>query len=103
MREIKTSGPHGMRMQASDWQPISTAPRDRLILLYVPRQRGGLKPWIGVGHFEFAPEGPAFDGYWKAENPLISATAATHWLPIPAPPEADAPPRAAVHRERGLH
>jgi hypothetical protein len=90
-------------MKASSWRPISTAPRDRLILLYVPRQTGWGQPWIGVGHFEIAPEGPSFDGYWKAENPLVSATAATHWLPIPAPPEADAPTYEAAHRERGLH
>jgi hypothetical protein len=90
-------------MRASGWRPITTAPRDRLILLYVPRQRGWLEAWIGVGHFEVAPEGPAFDGYWKAENPLVSATQATHWLPIPAPPETDARPAPSVQPERGLH
>jgi len=67
------------------WQPIVSAPRDRAILLYVPgppQKRG----WIGVGHFELSPESLNDEGYWKAENPLVSATLATHWMPIPAPP-----------------
>lgn len=89
-------------MTWADWQPISTAPRDRPVMLYVPRQGDSPADWIGVGHFEFAPEGRAADGYWKADNPLVSATRATHWLPMPEPPENEAPPprpdaRAAMH------
>jgi hypothetical protein len=71
-----------------EWRPISTAPRERRLLLYVPAT-DQQDSWIGVGHFELSPESPADEGYWKAENPQVSATRATHWLPLPGRPGGD--------------
>lgn len=71
-----------------DWQPIATAPRDRAVLLYAPADPGaGREEWIGVGRFELAEEERDVEGYWKAESPLVSATGATHWLPLPEAPK----------------
>lgn len=67
------------------WRPIASAPRDRPVLLYVPATDQS-EAWIGVGRFELAPESRVAAGYWKAENPLVSATRATHWSPLPPPP-----------------
>lgn len=83
----------------SQWQDISTAPKDRTpVLLLSPDQE------VGIGYlevsryddFEFLSGSAAWVGQrkldrvasvwlggWKAEE-------ATHWMPLPSPPEVSA-------------
>lgn len=61
----------------SEWQPISTAPKDgTIILLYIPRA------------FTY-PTKPGYwwkqHGYWRAYGP--DAIRPTHWMPLPEPPQ----------------
>lgn len=62
-----------------DWQPIETAPKDGMVLVYCPDARQGKeivaaqlkagKPFLvsGIFAFDHAP--------------------ATHWMPLPPPPK----------------
>lgn len=56
----------------SEWQPIETAPKDEQVVLYhVPGQR---KPFMCRA-----------DDYWSGLAAYLDG--ATHWMPLPAPPE----------------
>jgi len=93
-----------MRKADEFWRPISSAPRDgSAILLYVPHSGETPEDWIGIGFFE-RPDDLGEGGYWKGENPTVSAVGATHWAPRPEPPAAlgspahRGPPKAALWR-----
>ena len=59
------------RLEAEQWQPIETAPRSGSVLVWVP----------GYGPFKNSfPYGRQFR----------NAPPATHWRPLPAPPEGRA-------------
>ena len=59
------------------WQPIATAPKDAMILMFGPDgiTVGCWDPGV-VGHENRFPSG------W------LGAFEPTHWMPLPAPPEA---------------
>lgn len=64
----------------SEWQPIETAPRSTPILLYMVARYNAA---IITGQISnYAPnEGRVWDGYDYRNN------IATHWMPLPAPPQ----------------
>lgn len=74
----------------SDWQDISTAPKDgtRVLLCSTANdQYRVFSPceWTKAG--EISEEG--FWLWWQAEPAyLIEVPAPSHWQPLPAPPEA---------------
>ena len=58
-----------------EWQPIETAPKDGAPLLIAFRNKEvAIAPWSKSGPMEVTPQ---FDLGWTA----------THWMPLPAPPE----------------
>ena len=59
--------------KATEWQPIETAPQDK-VLLYYPKQTGpnALNQWIIIGY----GRGHCF------RKP-------SHWMPIPQPPAVE--------------
>ena len=63
----------------NEWQPIETAPKDEMILLY-----GKIKDKnkIGIGSYYYALKFFVIEdgkGCYKLD--------ATHWMPLPKPPE----------------
>lgn len=80
----------GMVVMADDWQPISTAPRDREIILWRsawtgPTQGRWIEPgddWMGSTRGLRA--GWYMAGYAGALGPVEP----THWQPLPDPPAA---------------
>lgn len=65
------------------WLPIETAPRDAVILLgYAPHPRmvGERRVYEGRWHEE--------QQTWTSVNGFLVHTGATHWQPLPAPPES---------------
>ena len=77
--------PNGCKPKAApvpkdQWQPISTAPKDRSILLYNAGERGHEGRWYhGTGT---GPVGWRFRGI--ESTPILP----THWMPLPAEPSA---------------
>jgi hypothetical protein len=59
----------------SEWQPISTAPKDGTVVLFAIR--GERHPFMGRA-----------DDFW---NNAWWLEQATHWMPIPPPPTSPAP------------
>ena len=58
-----------------EWQPIETAPKDGTPLLIAFRNKEvAIAPWSKSGPMEVTPQ---FDLGWMA----------THWMPLPEPPE----------------
>ena len=63
-------------IDANDWQPIGTAPKDgATILLWEPYD----KQQIGIG---WKWEN---DLFWEGGQPQVWETP-THWMPLPKPP-----------------
>ena len=78
----------------SEWQPISTAPKDgSAILLYFPHKdiviRGS---WGPQGEADWEAGRDDWDD-WNTDNEVIlqedPAYAPTHWMPLPASPTTD--------------
>lgn len=77
-----------------EWQPLASAPKGKLVLLYHPpdepdgRGRAINGEWINVGY-----------------APPTYPRKATHWCPIPAPPATSEPRTPAgadtTHTEEG--
>lgn len=81
----------------TDWQPISTAPRDGTRILAVSRSGVDIAYWNEPSpYYEFKPHptiSNAFvqiltcaEGYWIGTeiSPLIEVT---HWMPLPPAPK----------------
>ena len=78
-------------MMTSQWQPIETAPKDAVVLLF-----GLLVPHADDRHLHSALDQPKrFTGYWDeiddAWCPVGSTWTGpwiepTHWMPLPGPP-----------------
>lgn len=74
------------------WQPIETAPKDgTTILLYRPSAH----PWgmVTPGKWDAQPHSKKPNPYWEmwfkiGGNYESRAWPPTHWMPLPAPPEA---------------
>jgi hypothetical protein len=59
------------------WQPIETAPQEKLVILYAP----GWDPEVTAGKYEF--------GEWRegGYGECMIARNPTHWMPLPEPPK----------------
>jgi hypothetical protein len=82
--------PHVKPAPLSGWQPIETAPKDGLIDIWLSEG----KRWCDCYYDSITDE-------WRTSRPSgrlvwIKAQYVTHWMPLPAPPVAD-----AVLREAG--
>lgn len=69
-----------------DWQPIETAPKDAgniLLAVRVGKLRKVTIGWWGSGYYDRATK--SYRGGWgdAHSRDLI----ATHWMPLPPPPE----------------
>ena len=65
------------------WQPIETAPRTGVRVLYLSNEFG---EYVGNHPPKCAPGDWSFiDGVWGGSANRQAATA-THWMPLPAPP-----------------
>jgi hypothetical protein len=64
------------------WQPIATAPRDAAIIVNCGSGRPKIVHWVADKRYEG-------DGVWGLmDHGLQVAYRPTHWMPVPAPPEA---------------
>jgi hypothetical protein len=88
IRALYTAPP--LREPLSDqWQPIETAPKDSSsILIYTPNSQHKVREaWWAI------PYEGSLDGYWSTpvcpngRGYTILPSAATHWMPLPAPPD----------------
>jgi hypothetical protein len=72
----------------SEWQAISTAPKDGTpVLLFEPGDDEGV--CFHIGRFARTPgfrKRPARDG-WVIASGWLAFDEPTHWMPLPAPPE----------------
>jgi hypothetical protein len=85
-------------MSGGTWQPIETAPRDGTPVLLTDDETSE-HPWaIRVGHPVVAEWGcgpvpgrneyaPTWVFYRSRNGAVISVPWATHWMPLPGPPE----------------
>ena len=75
-----------------EWQPIETAPRDARVILYRPTGLHVARVVVGCYRDERYSDRPR--PYWthdleRMEGKLNArAHQPTHWMPLPAPPEA---------------
>lgn len=70
----------------SEWQPIETAPKDGTPILcgrFVPRDRHNGR--VRVDWWRSYEEGCGFVGFGEFNQHYWPAT---HWMPLPDPPEA---------------
>ena len=73
-----------------EWQPIETAPKDRIVLLYRPTAHDWGK--VTPGKWDAQPHHKKPAPYWdmwikiggKYESRLWEPT---HWMPLPEPPK----------------
>lgn len=83
----------------SEWQSIETAPKDRIIDVYVwGLLDAGLDDgfrWTEVKLIRTEPqtlavweEHPEGDGNWREYELSENGQFASHWMPLPAPPQA---------------
>lgn len=75
----------------ADWQPISTAPHDRPILICISHDDG--EQFIEVAVYDSDAETNAHGEYgpfvWATQASVVGVWArdiVTHWMPLPAPP-----------------
>ena len=69
-------------IRAAQWEPIDTAPKDESVVLlgYLPNPR--LDRRVYEGRWSKG------EGTWTSVNGFITHNSATHWRPLPDPPEA---------------
>jgi len=67
----------------TEWQPIETAPKDTLVLLYL----GNNDIEIGEGWhtYDDPPYEPSKELYWWVEE--MGRVYPTHWMPLPEAPK----------------
>lgn len=69
----------------NNWQPINTAPKDTkaaILLGYLPLPRMAGAPRVYEGRWN------DIQNDWTSLNGYLLHTAATHWMPMPSPPES---------------
>lgn len=70
------------------WQPIETAPRDRVILVGYDSEAGKkLEPHQRVYEARWDERQQT----WTSRNGFILHSHATHWMPFPPAPDATSP------------
>lgn len=69
-----------------DWQPIETAPKDGTpILCYAPQRQAH---WVSVYVVKWSdPDEDDGTGWVEAAGEEWGRWNATHWMPLPAPPQ----------------
>jgi hypothetical protein len=68
----------------NEWQPIETAPKDTLLILYLKDE--GVIIGEGWHTYDEPPYGePSKDLYWWVEQ--RGRVHPTHWMPLPEPPK----------------
>ena len=81
-----------------EWQPIETAPKDGVIIVYCPSEDAKFEYFEGEGEEMVDDPKPAFIGCaeWcedECEFVIFSfhwlsyTSQPTHWMPLPPPPE----------------
>jgi hypothetical protein len=75
-------------MRAGRWKPIETAPKDgtALLLGYLPNER--------IDRHVYEGRWDDFQRTWASVNGFLIHGAATHWMPLPPPPEMNTGLRA---------
>jgi hypothetical protein len=74
----------------NEWQPIETAPKDGMILLFRPTApKWGM---VSEGKWDAQPHHKKPNPYWEMWLKIGSTTDSrrhdpTHWMPLPEPPE----------------
>lgn len=79
-------------LDATEWQPIETAPKDGTEVLMAVKLRGGIPGKMLVGHWQ--PAGcciedhpPINDGWYFWNGHMFDvASKPTHWMPLPPLP-----------------
>lgn len=69
-------------MTKDDWRPMSEAPRDRCILVFVDYQDGD-QEYIVAEYRSFGTK----SGWGTLNGYDVAAEYVTHWQPLPEPPE----------------
>ena len=77
----------------SEWQPISTAPKNESVLIFIPNAEH-YGPGVYRGMLVDMGTGP----HWSANGLHMGKDcgthyAPTHWMPLPAPPSEWTPAR----------
>lgn len=62
------------------WRPIETAPRDDLLLVYIPFQNG-------CGCFDIVSWDHEDEDWREREGDLLGAHKPSHWMPLPPAPQ----------------
>lgn len=66
-------------MSETDWQPISTAPKDGTrIIVAVKRRVIGVSFWL-----------PSSGQWWSQETARSMREPFSHWMPLPPPPSGE--------------
>jgi len=73
-----TTTDHYNQFNVLSWQPIETAPRDKLLLMFVPEQ----SIYIGEAWTDHTSEDN--DAFFYVLE--LGEIYPTHWMPLPAPP-----------------
>lgn len=68
----------------SSWQPIATAPKDRLIDIWIAHDPDGGVRWTHCYYDTICDQ-------WRTSHPsgrlvMVRASAVTHWMPVPTGP-----------------
>ena len=76
-----------LRQNARDWQPIETAPKQKIVLLWAltDTETGNWKMSTGYWMPGYRDE----PGSWTWDGRLLKAYEVhpTHWMPLPTPPQ----------------
>lgn len=75
-----------------NWQPIETAPKNQLVLIYLRRPSRHQVAW-DVAHFEEAPRGHFTWRDQSSHDLEMYDWRATHWRPLPDPPSLTSNPK----------
>ena len=68
----------------SEWQPISTAPKDRYIIVFNKNTRAYIAIWV-QNPFN-GDEDWSVGNLGHGNRTLVGTPAPTHWYPVPNPP-----------------
>ena len=74
----------------TEWQPIETAPKDGTpIVIWTSYRTGCNEPRVVIFHNEYSNMGqPASERLtWQDCGGLMYGIHASHWMPLPAPPQ----------------
>lgn len=75
----------------ADWQPIATAPKQRIVLLFAVTDRapdGTVLNWkMATGDWHHAYDSDRVEWTWDGRELKAYDHQPTHWMPLPEPPE----------------